>query len=90
MAVVLEHGSRAAGRDRALDGFRDGGRLALTGGQQKQVAGPGDGAETLGEHVVGHRVGDPKKRALSRLVVAVRVLIRVSDASEEPGSLKAR
>lgn len=38
----------------------------------------------------GTSSSEPKKRALSRRVTSVSVLTRVSDATDEPGSLKAR
>ena len=54
------------------------------------MAGVEDRAEALGEDVARDLVGVGEERALSLRVCSVRVLIRVREASDEPGSLNPR
>ena len=70
MRVQLEDRGGAGGGERALDRRRDRVGLRRTGGDQEQVAGAEDGAEALGEDVVGDLV----ERAEEPRVVAPRLL----------------
>lgn len=68
MGVELEGGGGDQGGEGAFDGEGGGFGLGFAGGQKDEVAGVEDGADALGDDVVGTSSGWSKKRALSARV----------------------
>ena len=85
--MVAGHIALTGASDQMMHGFG----LAATGRHQDHVPGLHDGRESLGQAVGRHRFGIAAEEAgvVDPRLPLVNVLMRVREASEDPGSLNA-